>query len=229
MYDILRENPDRKADFDAYMVARKQEKNRTWHTVYPVMSELSATATADPKLPDMSTTTIVDVGGNRGHDLESFLNSNPDFQGRLILQDLPETIGPLVADGTKRIFEAMPYDFFTEQPIKGAKIYLLLACLHNWGDEACRNILRNLAQAMRKGYSRLLISSMLLPDVGAEVRAAELDMQMWMLQQSKQRTRSEVEELVVSVGLEIVKVWENGERESIVEVRVSEKGTNGSV
>lgn len=234
MYDVLKENPERKADFDAYMVARKQEKNRTWHSVYPVIPEISSTTTSNGKAPaeDMSNITIVDVGGNRGHDLESFTNKFPQFKGRLILQDLPETIEPLIADGAKRVFETMPYDFFTEQPVKGARLYLLLACLHNWGDEDSRKILRNVANAMERGYSRLLISAMLLPDVGAERRAAQLDMQMWMLQQSRQRTRGEVEELVNSVGLEIAKLWENGDRECIVEVRVSEKesqGTNGSM
>ncbi|KAL2020281.1 hypothetical protein VTK56DRAFT_8605 [Thermocarpiscus australiensis] len=220
MYDVLRENPDRRADFDAYMEARKREKNRSWHTVYPAASELPA---------DASSVTIVDVGGNRGHDLESFLRSHPGFRGSLVLQDLPETIGPLVAEGRPRVFEAMPYDFFTPQPVRGARLYLLLACLHNWADEACRKILKNLADAMEKGYSRLLISAMLPPDVGAGRRAAELDMQMWVLQRSRQRTRSEVAALVRSVGLEIAKVWENGERESIVEVRLPEKATNGSV
>ncbi|KAK4235619.1 S-adenosyl-L-methionine-dependent methyltransferase [Achaetomium macrosporum] len=227
MYDVLRENPDRRADFDAYMAARKQEKTRTWHTVYPVISELSLALAPKGKLLDTSEITIVDVGGNRGHDLESFTDSNPGFNGRLVLQDLPETIGPLLADGKKRVFEAMPHDFFTPQPVRGATLYLLLACLHNWEDEACRKILQNLADAMRRGYSRLLISAMLLPEVGAGRRAAELDMQMWVLQQSRQRTRSELEALVHSVGLEVVKVWENGERESIVEVRLPENGTNG--
>lgn len=219
MYDTLRENPARRADFDAYMEARKQEKNRSWHTVYPAASELPA---------DTSAVTIVDVGGNRGHDLESFLRSHPDFKGSLVLQDLPETIHPLVAEGKPHVFTPMPYDFFTPQPVRSARLYLLLACLHNWGDEACRQILRNLADAMEPGYSRLLISAMLLPDVGANRRAAELDMQMWVLQRSRQRTRSEVEKLVADVGLVVFKVWDNGERESIVEVRLPEGGANSS-
>jgi O-methyltransferase domain len=212
MYDILRENKDHKEDFDSYMAARKQEKKRLWHHCYPVMSELSKTGGQ----PDV---TIVDVGGNRGHDLQSFAESNPDFKGRLVLQDLPETIQPL--NGEQRVFEAQSHDFFTPQPIKGARLYLLLACLHNWGDDASRTILKNLADAMQKGYSRLLISGMLLLDIGAERRQAELDMQMWMLQLTRQRTKSEVEELLSSVGLELVKIWDNGDRESIVEVQLS--------
>ena len=217
MYEVLRENKDKKDDFDSYMEARKKEKKRLWHHTYPVMSELSATTTQ----PDISSMTIVDVGGNRGHDLESFAENNPEFHGSLILQDLPETVKPL--NGEKRVFAAMPHDFFTPQPIKGAKLYLLLACLHNWDDESSRSILKNLADAMEKGYSRLLISGVFVPEVGAERRQAELDMQMWMLQDTRQRTENEWHSLVNSAGLEIVKVWDNGDRESIIETKLSEK------
>ncbi|KUL89690.1 hypothetical protein ZTR_00470 [Talaromyces verruculosus] len=146
MYDYLRENKDCKADFDAYMEARKKDKQRRWHHVYPVMSELALTG-------DVSATTIVDVGGSRGHDLESFLESNPEFNGSLILQDLRETVEPIM--GEKRVFKAMAHDFFRPQPIKGARLYLLLAVLHNWEDAECRIILRNLAESMKPGYSRL--------------------------------------------------------------------------
>ncbi|EEA23505.1 hypothetical protein PMAA_100920 [Talaromyces marneffei ATCC 18224] len=52
MYDVLRGNKDRKADFDAYMEARKKDKQRRWHHVYPVMSELSSTS-------DVSATTML--------------------------------------------------------------------------------------------------------------------------------------------------------------------------
>lgn len=113
---------NRKADFDAYMEARKKDKQRRWHHVYPITSELVSTG-------DVSATTIVDVGGSVGHDLESFLESNPDFNGSLILQDLPETVESIVRE--KRVFKAMAHDFFRPQPIKGARLYLLLAVLHN--------------------------------------------------------------------------------------------------
>ncbi|KAK8055193.1 hypothetical protein PG993_000420 [Apiospora rasikravindrae] len=217
MYDYLRDHRERRADFDAYMEARKQEKRRRWHHCYPVLSQLGVRSDVPA---DSSQMAVVDVGGNQGHDLATFQESNPDFRGRLILQDLPETVEPLLVDQEKqRVFEVMPYDFFTPQPVVGATLYLLLAVLHNWEDKECRAILKNLADAMAPGSSRLLISGLLLPDVGAERRAAELDMQMWMLQQSRQRTETEIRELVRSVGLDVAKVWENGDRESIVEVR----------
>lgn len=221
MYEALRENPARRADFDDYMQGRKHEKNRKWFDVYPAMAQLATRNSGNDKRLDTSAMTIVDVGGSRGHDLESFVNAF-DFKGRLVLQDLPETINPLLAEegAEKRVFSAMPYDFFTPQPIKAATLYLLLACLHNWDDEASRKILQTLADAMDPQASRLLISAVLLPDFGADRRSAELDVQMWVLQQANHRTKRDMEDLVASAGLEVVKVWENGERESIIEVKV---------
>lgn len=228
MYDILRETPARRADFDAYMEGRKHERNRKWHDTYPVMSQLAA-MDAQNDGQDHPGTTIVDVGGNRGHDLESFISSTPEFKGRLILQDLPETITPLLEEkgSGNLLFEAMPHDFFQPQPVKGASLYLLLSCLHNWDDDASRKILTNLAIAMNSHSSRLLISAVLLPDIGADRRSAELDVQMWMLQQSNHRTKGEMEDLVASSGLEIVHVWENAQRESIIEVRAAQRAVNG--
>jgi hypothetical protein len=176
------------------------------------MSTLSAISAKG----DGSPLTIVDVGGSRGHDLESFHSAHPEFNGRLVLQDLPEAVAQL--EGEKIVFEAMPYDFFTPQPIQGAAIYLLLAVLHNWSDDSCRVILKNLADAMQNGYSRLLISGVLLPEVGAPRRAAELDLQMWWLQLGMHRTRSQLENLVNSAGLGIVEVYDNAGREAIIEL-----------
>ncbi|PWY71776.1 S-adenosyl-L-methionine-dependent methyltransferase [Aspergillus sclerotioniger CBS 115572] len=160
MYDVLREDKEKKTAFDDYMEGRKQERKRRWHHTYPTMSELAAAGA----LTDSTPITIVDVG------------------------DLPETVDPI--RGETHSFEPMPYDFFTPQPVQGATIYLLLAVLHNWDDDACRAILKNLAAAMKPGYSRLLISGVLLPEVGAERRLADLDMQMWVLQLAQQRTRN---------------------------------------
>jgi hypothetical protein len=42
---------------------------------------------------------------------------------------------------------------------------------------------------------------------------------MWLLQHSWQRTKRKIEELMGAAGLEILKIWENGDRESIIEVQ----------
>lgn len=61
---------------------------------------------------------LVDIGGGSGHDLELFRQRYPDIPGRLILQDLPMVIQDY-KDGLNKGIEAMEYDFFTPQPVKG--------------------------------------------------------------------------------------------------------------
>lgn len=89
----------------------------------------------------------------------SFRTDVPAFTGRLILQELPPVIEmaktqPVPLD--KRI-ELQPHDFFTAQPVKGARAYFLRMVLHDWSDDDCRRILGHLKDAMEPGYSRILI------------------------------------------------------------------------
>ena len=60
---------------------------------------------------------MVDVGGGLGHELLGLRKRYPDLKGRLILQDLPETIRGV--EDPDKVFEPMVHDFFTPQPIKG--------------------------------------------------------------------------------------------------------------
>ena len=59
---------------------------------------------------------LVDVGGARGHEVEAIKKKYPTVPGRVLLQDLPDTVAQaLNVPG----MEVSAHDFFTEQPIKG--------------------------------------------------------------------------------------------------------------
>ena len=60
---------------------------------------------------------LVDVGGGRGHDLEALRARHPNLRGRLVLQDLPDTLKEV--SEMENCFETCEYDFFTPQPIQG--------------------------------------------------------------------------------------------------------------
>lgn len=60
---------------------------------------------------------IVDVGGNKGHDLEEFASKWPNAPGRLILQDQPHVLQEI--QSLNPAIEPKIHDFFTEQPVKG--------------------------------------------------------------------------------------------------------------
>lgn len=59
----------------------------------------------------------------------------------------------------------MPYDFFTEQPVKHADVYLFRWIFHDWSDLYCLRILRNLIPALKNG-ALVLVSDNVLPEPG---------------------------------------------------------------
>lgn len=72
---------------------------------------------------------LVDVGGGKGHDLSRFatLHMSDIKEPRLVLQDLPDVIEHLtsVDNPLPPSIKAMAHDFFTPQPVRGARGYYL--------------------------------------------------------------------------------------------------------
>ena len=61
---------------------------------------------------------FVDVGGGQGHQCASLSEEYPalsKINGSMVVQDLPQAVRDVHIPGV----EAMPHDFFTEQPVKG--------------------------------------------------------------------------------------------------------------
>lgn len=89
----------------------------------------------------------------------------------------------------------------------GARAYYLGYILHDYSDEMCRKILSNIVAAMKPGYSKLLIFDFILPDTGASLFPSLMDIHMLALFSGMERTKTQLTELLDSVGLEIVKFW----------------------
>lgn len=150
---------------------------------------------------------LVDVGGNKGHDLERFHAQYSNAPGRLILQDQPAVLADLPSSHNDKPFEPMAHDFFTPQPVRGARAYFLHSVLHDWNDPLCVMILRNLAASMTRGYSRLLIYENVIPDTGAHWQATSLDIVMMADVAAKERTERQLVELARLAGLRVLKIW----------------------
>jgi hypothetical protein len=70
---------------------------------------------------DLSTPLFVDIGGAHGLDTQRLLARHPNLpRDVLILQDTPEVVA-MAVDLDNRI-KHMPYDFFTPQPVVGARV-----------------------------------------------------------------------------------------------------------
>lgn len=152
----LTEHPEVFQAFHGYVYALRKHRP-AWSEMYPVKERL-----IDELKMDGDSSVFVDIGGGTGQILEDFHTSVPDYAGRLVLQELPEVINAVVASGSKLAqdsrFELQTHDFFTRQPIRGARAYFMRSVLHDWQDDKCRAILNHLKDAMEPGYSRILIS-----------------------------------------------------------------------
>lgn len=189
-----------------------------WFDVQPLIDEVFGAGVKDDEV------LMVDVGGSTGYDLTIFKEAYPDLPGRLIVQDVPSTIESLDHAALKaKAVEAMQHDFFTPEPVKGAKAYYLKAILHDWPDEQCRQILSNLKPALRSGYSRILVNDIVVPDVGANWWETSLDMLMMTVHGSYERRERDFKALVESVGLKVRKVWTvEGAHEKVVEIELAD-------
>ncbi|KAH8807365.1 O-methyltransferase-domain-containing protein [Xylogone sp. PMI_703] len=164
---------------------------------------------------------LVDVGGNSGHDLVGFHKAHPSMPGRLILQDLPKIIDSLdSAAFSQQGIEAMGHDFFTPQPVHGAKAYYLKMCLHDWPNRECIQILSQLKPALKAGYSRILLNEIVIPEEKAGWFETSVDLLMLQVHSAQERREREWRGLVDEVGgLTVKRIWDvEGAVEKIIEI-----------
>ncbi|KAL4940778.1 hypothetical protein BDV06DRAFT_213230 [Aspergillus oleicola] len=199
MFEYVASRPDLLSDFNLYMGSGMGAR-RGWLEWFPVQREI-----LDGAEKGEGNVLIVDVGAGKGHDLLAFQGMFPGA-GRLVLQDLPAVTDSLIMNGTA--IETMAHDFFTEQPVKGARVYFYHHIFHDWSDEYCESILKMLIPATTPGYSRLIINEMILPEQGATQFQAQMDLAMMAFNGGTERTRTQWKTLLEQAGLTHIKFWE---------------------
>lgn len=95
--------------------------------------------------------------------------------------------------------------------------------LHDWPDDICTKILGRIAEAMKPGYSKILINENVIPTRDAYWETTALDMVMLAGFSAKERTEADWRHLIEKLaGLKIVKIWNGGKGvESLIEVELS--------
>ncbi len=88
----------------------------------------------------------------------------------------------------------------------GARVYFTHFVLHDWPDDKCRHILRNLMTAMKPNYSKILLNESVLPDTDCPSFLAAGDINMMSIMGGKKRTEGQWDELLRSVDLHIAKI-----------------------
>ncbi|KAI0818265.1 putative O-methyltransferase [Xylaria sp. FL0064] len=201
-FEFLKTMPEAFDNFNTFMGSTMGARHY-WVDWFPVQERLIRGAMNDSTL-------LVDVGGGIGHDILAFQARSPN-EGRLVLQDLKS-----VTDGIEGIdprIEVMEYDFFEEQPVKGARAYFYHHILHDWPDSRCLEILGRVKQAMKPGYSKILLHEMIMPQEGASTFYAVLDLAMMAFNSGMERTERQWEKLMEKAGLKVVRFWASAQED----------------
>lgn len=114
----------------------------------------------------IGTGVVVDVGGSQGALSIPIAQRFPNLH--CIIQDRAEVVASHVQDippGLAGRVTFMAHDFFTEQPVKNADVYLFRWVFHDWSDKYSIQILRALVPALKDGAS-IVVHEYILPGPG---------------------------------------------------------------
>lgn len=143
---------------------------------------------------------FVDVGGGSGHISRAVLAKYPSLHGKIAVEDRPDYGTVSRADFAKDGIQMVPHDFFTPQPLKGAKVYYMRNILHDWPTDKCKIILEQLREGLAED-SVILIDDVVIPPTGAHWYATHSDLMMLTNLAAIERTEAQFEELFDSAGL----------------------------
>lgn len=149
---------------------------------------------------------ICDVGGGQGAFLLQLLANCPHIKG--FVADLPGAAisaekAITQADMNDRC-KAIPYDFLKEAP-PVCDAYFLVNVLHDWEDEFCRQILKNISQSMNADSRLWVLEYLLEPKPGFSV-AKLLDIEVLVMGGGRERSIDEYTMLLGSIGLVVSRV-----------------------
>lgn len=191
-----------------------------WTEVYD-----TARIVADAELGEASggAPVFVDVGGAHGLDTARLLAKHPDLpDGALVLQDLPEVIRTHGKEPLDPRIRRTAHDFFTPQPVAGARAYFFHAVPHDWPDADCVRIFEHIRAAMRPGYSKLLIYEVVLPAQGATSLMTTLDLQLMSCVSGLERTEAHWRDLLAQVGFKVTSISSHPRAvESVIEAELA--------
>ncbi|KAI1408871.1 S-adenosyl-L-methionine-dependent methyltransferase [Hypoxylon sp. FL1857] len=179
--------------------------------VWPYTGAYDFTWVGEYAVSNPERTLIVDVGGSFGHALRANLVKFPGVPpSRCAVQDREEMI-PIIreahqSDSIMKNVQKVAADIHKEQPVKGALIYFIRRCIHDYDDDDCVNILKILADSLPEDEprARILINDQIMTDPPHRfVAAMDIVMMTWA---SKERSVEQFKDLADKAGLTVVKV-----------------------
>jgi hypothetical protein len=150
--------------------------------------------------------TLADIGGSQGFILSLVLQKYPDMRG--ILFDLPTVVqgAPnfIKSYGLENRIDIRGGNFFESIP-GGADAYLLKHILHDWSDEDCLRILKNIYAVAEPGTKLLVVDAV----IGARNEhefGKILDIQMLVHLRGKERTQAEWKGLLHAARFQLTRI-----------------------
>jgi C-methyltransferase len=173
-FAYLKDHPDDQIRFDAGMACNSLASDRAIARAY-----------------DFSrATSIVDVGGGRGGLIRAILEQHAGVRGTLF--DQPQVVERSVLPSTRLPADSWAIvggNFFETIPA-GADLYVIKGVLHDFDDERCLAILKNIRRAMPAGAKLLVIERTIAADDRPH-QAKTIDLMMMALLGGRERTAHE--------------------------------------
>ena len=161
---------------------------------------------------------LVDVAGGHGSVICPILQKYPQMRG--ILTDLQHVLDSATdcinSHGVQSRLQRIPCDFFKSVP-EGGDAYLMKNIIHDWDDEKCLLILKNIATAMGAKKGKVILLETVVPPDNAPHMSKFLDIEMLAFPGGKERTEQEYAELFARAGFKLTRVVPTKSPFSVVE------------
>lgn len=154
---------------------------------------------------------IADIGGGHGHLIQAIVAETPTVQG--VLFDQPQVIAESQVVASERL-RVVGGNFFRDS-LPEADAYILMEVIHDWDDDASRQILDGVRRAARANGKLLLIEA-LLPNSSSPNWPTTLDIVMLTIG-GRQRTLREYSDLLHDSGFAVVRDVDTHSGISIIE------------
>jgi hypothetical protein len=197
-YEYLDNDSEAAKRFNAHMTTYTQEEDKL----------------IAPLLPLEKAKTLIDIGGGEGQFLNEVLKHFQEVHGTLF--DLESTVSNLKITLPKNRWESLGGDFFKSK-LPNVDVYVLKRVLHNWKDEDCLSILKNVRQAMGK-ESKLLIIEGVVPEDTSRHFSKDTDLFLMTLFAGCERTANEFDLLAQKSNLQITRIFPTSTFLSIIEL-----------
>ena len=153
IYQVLEENPSTSSRYNNAMGAWKEDASFGYE---PLVKQIEWSSLANGL--------VVDIGGGHGLLSRALAKAFPSLN--FIVEDLPRVVDE-VSDkddfGSRMRF--VPHNFFEEQPIRGADVYVFRRVLMEWKDDQVIAILKALKPALKEG-ARIVVLDVATPIPG---------------------------------------------------------------